>query len=1045
MTTLNYLNEWRNSAVDETLTRLNVISLQDSRPLEYLFYADDLPRRNDGRVSNSFLDQYQHTENGGWWCSGVDILTGQDDLWGCFKPENPRYNRDTGKVIKYEHPPKAPASLFALRVPLHLWEKIAQRYQIALPTGINDYNIESDYFAFWQWVIDHPQIPLCITEGAKKAGALVTAGYVAIALPGIYGGYRNLKNEEGNIIGKPELIPHLKKLIQSQRSVYFVFDQDTQPKTQKNVNLAIQKTGYLLKKSGCEVKIISWDHHLAKGVDDLIAKYGATIFDQAYINALNFEVWKAQSLFSLTYPRNLEINERYLGEISDQIIIPDQVKLVGIKSPKNTGKTEFLSKLVKQSIEKKQKVLVISHRVKLVEELCQRFGINHDHNYQKKSISNLTSYGLCIDSLHPQSYAKFNPENWANALIIIDEVEQVLWHGLNSDTCKQNRVNILKNLKLLMQCVFNHQGKVVISDADLSDCSIEYLMNLGGNYGSPFIIENNWKPSLNEHYCAYYYPENTPKRLVKDLVNHIEQGGKPFIFLSAQKLTSKWGTLTFEAYLKQRFPHHQILRIDAQSLMDQNHNAYQIMGNLNNVLNQYDIVLASPAIETGISIDLKDYFTSVWCIAQGVQSAHSVCQSLGRIRDNIDRYLWINTYGFNKVGNGSTSIPNLLTNGHRLTNANIRLLQQADLECLDELELNFQAESLHCWAKMAVRFNATMLNYRQTVLTLLKNEGQTVTIKPKKMKKQFDLDQFNLDQQQKNDPEYVKNLTYFLQVQQHKKKEKAQNQLMSEIQAIRDYNYQHECGAIAEAQQLNFAEYSSLKKVLVKTIDQKYALRKYELQQRYLIPVTVELVMKDDQKWYDKLRLNYYLTKGRDYLAQRDAKIAQQLIQQGEGNIFTPDFNNCQLGVMINTLELLRINQIIAHPEQILSNNDPWLEQMAELALKNKTVIKTIFKIGLSNKSTPIMILRRFLDKIGYSLNWISQEKLKQKIIRLYQINVPQDGRDQVFNNWLILDRMSLGNIQEELRRNEDYLLSLVKNSGEEISNYIQLNLSLDH
>ncbi len=1043
--TLNYLTEWRNSAVDETLTKLNVIPLQDTHALNYLFYGDDLPRRNDGRVTSQLLYQYQHTEDGGWWCSGVDLLTGKEDLWGCFKPENPRCNRDTGKVIKYEHPPKAPAGLFALRVPFHLWEKIAQRYQVSLPRGFDHYNMEGDDFAFWQWLIVNPQIPLCITEGAKKAGTLLTAGYAAIALPGIYGGYRNLKDDEGNIIGKPQLIPQLQKLTHSKRKVYFVFDQDTKPKTQKAVNTAIQKTGYLLKQAGCEVKIVTWDHHLAKGVDDLIAKNGQKILDQAYENALNFDLWKAQSLFSLTYSRNLELNARYLASVTPALAIPKNAKLVGIKSAKNTGKTEFLSHRVAEAITNKQKVLVISHRIKLVEELCQRFKLNDSHDHSNKSDLINNGYGLCIDSLHSQSWVKFNPQDWADSLIIIDEVEQVLWHGLNSDTCKQQRVSILKNLKELMQIVFSGKGKVIIADADLSDCSVEYLLKLGDNYGQPFIIENYWKPSDDESYNAYYYQENTPKRLVKDLVTHIEKGGKPFIFLSAQKLTSKWGTLTFEAYLKQKFPDHKILRLDSESLGDSSHPAYHCAKNFNQILKEYDIVLASPSIETGISIDLKAYFTSIWCIAQGVQSAHSVCQSLGRIRDNIDRYLWIANYGFNKVGNGSTSIPSLLTAGHRLTSANIRLLQQADLECLDELELNFQSESLLCWAKMAVRLNATMFNYRETVLSILKNEGQQIAIKSKISKKKIDIEKFNLDQQQKNDPEYVKNLTYFLTAQQNKKKEKAQNKLMSEIEAIRDYNYQQECEAIASAKDLNFEEYSSLKKTLVKNNEDKYALRKLKLQQRYLIPVSPELVMKDDQKWYDKLRLHYYLTKGRDYLTQRDTKIAQQLIQQGEGNIFSPDFNSCQLGAIINTLERLGIDQIIANPKQVLRNTDTYLQNMAELALKNQNAIKTILKIGYSVKSTPIMILRRFLDKIGYSLNCLGQERSNKKLIRLYQLNVPQDEREKVFTNWLILDKMSLGNIQEELRQNETFLASLIKNSTEDDLNYIQLNLSLDN
>jgi len=50
-------------------------------------------------------------------------------------------------------------------------------------------------------------------------------------------------------------------------------------------------------------------------------------------------------------------------------------------------------------------------------------------------------------------------------------------------------------------------------------------------------------------------------------------------------------------------------------------------------------------------------------------------------------------YGFNQVGNGSTSIPSLLTSGQSLSQLNIRLLQQSDFDALDDLEMGFQAGS----------------------------------------------------------------------------------------------------------------------------------------------------------------------------------------------------------------------------------------------------------------------------------------------------------------------------------------------------------------
>lgn len=998
---MNYLQEWGASCVDEQLTRLNVIPLEGPRPYDYLFYAHELPRRNDGRVRDPLLRRYQHLEAGGWWCSGIDVLTGTPDPWGCFKPSQPRRSPASTKLIKYEHPPQAPTSVFALRIPRHLWQRIATRYQLEiLPTDIDPKQPDQ---GFWQWLIKHPTIPLCITEGAKKAGALITAGYAAIGVPGIHSGYRVPKDEQGNRIGKSYLIPQLLKFAQPQRQIYFVFDQDTKPTTIKAVETAIRKTGYLFSQQGCHVKVITWKPELGKGVDDLIAQGGHTAFDQVYETALPLEICKAQRLTQLTYSPDIRLNCRYLPHPLELVPgtpltqssalqltpkdHPDHkpehwlhtARLIAIKSPKGTGKTKFLESVVAEALSRDQWVLVIGHRVQLVEALCQRFGLNYITEVKHSETGTLFGYGLCIDSLHPNSQAQFHGDQWSDGVVIIDEVEQVLWHGLNSSTCRHQRVAILKSLKTLMQNILGGAGQVVITDADLSDVSINYLIALAGVAVEPLIIENEWQPTPRESWQVYSYPDNTPQRLVTDLETHIAQGGKPFVCLSAQKLTSQWGTRALEAYLTQKFPDRKILRIDAESLAEPSHPAYHCITNLNQVLANYDIVLASPAIETGVSIELRNHFTSVWGIAQGIQSENSVRQALGRIRQNLPRYLWVAPLGFNQVGNGSTSIPALLTSEHRLTQLNIRLLQQSDFEALDDLDMGFQAESLLCWAQMAVRFNAAMLQYREAILTALVAEGHQVQI----VNPLPDIKPANSGTEEKSES----------------------NPCLTEVIAtVRQQNYQAECQAISHAMDLSDRDYQDLQKQMSKTLSQRHAQRKHQLKLRYGVPVTPELIIKDDQGWFEKLQLHYFLTVGRSYLAERDADAAAKLMTEGRGNIFLPDFNSSQLGAVIGIMDVLGIHQLITDKQRELRNTDQDLQTMATLALGNRPVIKTTLNIGLAANSTPITILRRFLDKIGYGLTCLRSETRQKKRLRVYQIVDPEDGRSEVFQQWLAFD-----------------------------------------
>ncbi|MEB3227496.1 MAG: DUF3854 domain-containing protein, partial [Synechocystis sp.] len=310
---MNHLEEWRQSCVDEQLIRLNVTPLMGDAPAQHLLYAEALSRRNDGRLSDGLLQRYAHVANGGWWCSGIDVLSGETDLWGCFKPDRPRQNPDNRKVIKYEHPPKVQTGIFALRVPLHLWERIAEK--AAVPLTETDPDLDQPDLGFWQWLMTHPTVPLIITEGAKKAGALLTAGYAAIALPGVHNGYRTPRNGAGQRIGKSQLIPALAKLAHGQRHIFIAFDQDTKPKTVQQVNQAIQRLGFLLSQQRCCVKILQWDPQEGKGVDDLIAHQGSTYLDHCVDNALPLEIWKAQRLNRLTYDQGLDVNARYLPPI----------------------------------------------------------------------------------------------------------------------------------------------------------------------------------------------------------------------------------------------------------------------------------------------------------------------------------------------------------------------------------------------------------------------------------------------------------------------------------------------------------------------------------------------------------------------------------------------------------------------------------------------------------------------------------------------------------------------------------------------------------
>lgn len=970
----HHRQEWLDSGVDPELIDLNVRSLDGLAALDFLVYAlPNSERRNDGRIRDKWFKKYKHTELGGWWCSGVDLWTLEEAEWGCFKPDVPRRDGQ-GKVIKYEHPPKAETELFALRVPEHIWDKIAFRYGVLRRRGDGVTGRRGDDSTpppnFWEWFLEHPEIPLCITEGAKKAGAILTAGYAAVALPGVFNGYRQPRDCNGQVLGLPKLIPSLELLARGGRDLYFCYDQDEKPKTVENVNKAIAQTAKLLARHNRNsqpktdqkaqspqrtIYITRWSPQY-KGADDLITAKGAEAFEEAICQAMPFDSWQAEQFTRLTYPPNLCLNQRYLSALS----FPETAKLVAIKSPKGTGKTEALTLEVSKAVCRGQKVVVLTHRVQLGEALCSRFGIDYVTEFRHSETKGVFGYGLCIDSLHENSQARFNPDEWEDTTVIIDECEQVFWHLLNSSTCQKERVPILRSLKRLMENVLSsEEGRVFLSDADLSDIALNYVKSLAGFPVEPYVIVNDGQPSKG--WDVYLYEGNDPSQLVKALVKEIENGGVPMVCCSAQKLSSPWGTQNLEAYLKKLFPKRRILRIDSETVSDPLHPAYGCIGNLNEILGDFDIVLASPSIETGVSIDLKGHFTSVWGIAQGVQMADSIRQALSRVRESVPRHLWAREQGFpgSRIGNGSTSVRELLSSQNKLCRANIALLRLSEFE---EIDADFQPESLKAWAARAVAINQSMRCYRETIVRGLKGEGHTI------------IPAASLDEKQEET-----------------------DSIKEEIQMTKNENYQAHCEAVAAASNPSEQELKTLKQKRAKTSQERLIERKGTLARRYDIPITSLVVQRDDKGWYNQLQLDYYLTVGKEFLRAREMRVLRSQLDEGEGAIWKPDFNRTQLGAKIHLLEAINIKQFFEEGARFTSSS---LSEWGEFVKSHRWEIKVGLGLTINSKDAPIAIAQNLLGKLGLKMPFLYKRGGRGQQERVYGAVVRSDGREEVFERW---------------------------------------------
>ncbi|HEU0144892.1 MAG TPA: DUF3854 domain-containing protein, partial [Nitrososphaera sp.] len=251
------------------------------------------------------------------------------------------YYDKAGRYIKIDCPPT-----FLLPT-LPMWELIAKRYGVAIPDNPELVGPWGLAIGFWDWVRDN-NIPVKLAEGTKKAGCLLLLGYAAISLNGIWMGRRVIYREsDGQNIGE-RLHEDLLEFDTPGREITFTFDYREGNYFQSVEYKAARAT------AGCLQNAIAFIAQLPgpeKGIDDFAAVGGdvdAVISAAKSIDEIQkqFFLWlgkeNKKKAWALTHPVAWECNQQYLD-------IPYHSGLVGVKSPKGTGKTYDLIKLIAQA------------------------------------------------------------------------------------------------------------------------------------------------------------------------------------------------------------------------------------------------------------------------------------------------------------------------------------------------------------------------------------------------------------------------------------------------------------------------------------------------------------------------------------------------------------------------------------------------------------------------------------------------------------------------------------------------------------------------
>jgi putative DNA primase/helicase len=230
--------EWmRDSGVSAEIVALSIESPTDraeiAKKVGWKKYPDSLPL--------------------GWWVSGLNLSTMQPQEFGQFKPDE-KILID-GKEVKY------------ISDNGHPYDAIALPH----PEGAK----------YWQRVLDDPSIPIALDEGTKKTGMLMTLGFFALALCGVWMGLKK---------GGKELVDNLALLAVQGRPITIVYDSDLATNT--DIQKALKALATVLKKKGCILSVAIIPLELeCKGIDDVWAKHGEEMVRKIMADAIPYAQW----------------------------------------------------------------------------------------------------------------------------------------------------------------------------------------------------------------------------------------------------------------------------------------------------------------------------------------------------------------------------------------------------------------------------------------------------------------------------------------------------------------------------------------------------------------------------------------------------------------------------------------------------------------------------------------------------------------------------------------------------------------------------------
>ena len=319
-------------------------------------------------------------------------------------------------------------------------------------------------------------------------------------------------------------------------------------------------------------------------------------------------------------------DQQQFKQLVDQFMEQASQKSLIIRSRYGSGKTTFLQELIRER--KPKKVLFITYRQTLARDIMRNFSKlgfqNYLDSYDNPGVWNSPRLIVQLDSLlnillRNDRFVCENSFDLDYDMIVLDESESLLNH-LDEKTMENKEIQTWD----FFDQVLKHSKKLILLDGDMSQRSLSFAASYGNH---TYIVNSNTEG--NKIFNLMLDKTKWQNQLHEDIERLYEKDPKFRICVVSQGAIMA-GTL--EEDLKAKYPHLNIKKLVGT---DGGETKKQFLEDINQTLEDANVFIYSPVIESGVDITVKvSKIFGMLCNKSNCQRAY--LQMLARCRNVED-------------------------------------------------------------------------------------------------------------------------------------------------------------------------------------------------------------------------------------------------------------------------------------------------------------------------------------------------------------------------------------------------------------------------